>query len=90
MIANTRRISTERPPPATKFLMPELPGRHVPRPHPHAALDAAAQLPLTVVVVRGAGKSVVLESWLRDRPGWRPAWLSCNARDADPVISGWR
>jgi hypothetical protein len=59
---------------------------HVPRPHPHGALDAAAQLPLTVVVgVPGAGKSVMLQSWLRDRPGLRPTWLSCDARDADPV-----
>jgi LuxR family maltose regulon positive regulatory protein len=71
---------------ATKFSVPALPGRHVPRPRLHAALDAAAQLPLTVVVgVPGAGKSVMLESWLRDRPGLRPAWLSCDARDADPV-----
>jgi hypothetical protein len=79
---------TERPLAATKFLVPELPGRHVPHehPHPHGALDAAAQLPLTVVVgVPGAGKSVMLQSWLRDRPGLRPAWLSCDARDADPV-----
>jgi len=66
--------------------VPALPGRYVPRPRLHAALDAAAQLPLTVVVgVPGAGKSVVLESWLHDRPGLRSAWLSCDARDADPV-----
>jgi ATP/maltotriose-dependent transcriptional regulator MalT len=71
---------------ATKFLVPALPGRHVPRPRLHAALDAAAGLPLTIVVgVPGAGKSVMLESWLRDRPGLRPIWLSCDARDADPV-----
>jgi len=50
---------------ATKFLVPVLPSRYVPRPRLHAALDAAAQLPLTVVVgVPGAGKSVMLESWL--------------------------
>jgi hypothetical protein len=71
---------------ATKFSVPALPGRHVPRPRLHAALDAAAQLPLTVVVgVPGAGKSVMLESWLHDRPGLRSAWLSCDAWDADPV-----
>jgi LuxR family transcriptional regulator, maltose regulon positive regulatory protein len=71
---------------ATKFSVPALPGSCVPRPRLHAALDAAAQLPLTVVVgVPGAGKSVVLESWLHDRPGLRSAWLSCDVRDADPV-----
>ena len=71
---------------ATKFLVPVLPSRYVPRPRLHAALDAVAQLPLTVVVgVPGAGKSVMLESWLFDRPGLRSAWLSCDARDADPA-----
>jgi LuxR family transcriptional regulator, maltose regulon positive regulatory protein len=71
---------------ATKFSVPALPGRYVPRQRLHAALDAAAQLPLTVVVgVPGAGKSVMLQSWLHDRPGLRPAWLSCDARDADPA-----
>jgi len=79
-------ILTERLLAATKFSVPALPGRYVPRPRLHAALDAAAQLPLTVVVgVPGAGKSVMLQSWLRDRPGLRSAWLSCDARDADPV-----
>jgi LuxR family maltose regulon positive regulatory protein len=71
---------------ATKFSVPALPGSYVPRPRLHAALDAAAQLPLTVIVgVPGAGKSVMLQSWLHDRPGLRAAWLSCDARDADPV-----
>jgi LuxR family transcriptional regulator, maltose regulon positive regulatory protein len=71
---------------ATKFSVPALPGRYVPRPRLHAALDAAAELPLTVVVgVPGAGKSVMLQSWLHDRPGLRSVWLSCDARDADPA-----
>ncbi len=75
---------------ATKFLVPALPGRHVPRPRLHAALDAATGLPLTIVVgVPGAGKSVILQSWLHDRPGLRSAWLSCDARDADPATF-WR
>ena len=77
---------TARLPAATKFSVPALPGRYVPRPRLHAALDAAAQLPLTVVVgVPGAGKSVMLQSWLHDRPGLRAVWLSCDVRDADPV-----
>jgi ATP/maltotriose-dependent transcriptional regulator MalT len=42
--------------------------------------------PLTVVAgVPGAGKSIMLQSWLHDRPGLRPAWLSSDARDADPA-----
>jgi LuxR family maltose regulon positive regulatory protein len=70
---------------ATKFSLPALPSRYVPRPRLHAALDAAAQLPLTVVVgVPGAGKSVMLRSWLHDRPELGSIWLSCDARDADP------
>ena len=86
VIADTGRILTARPLAATTFLVPALPGGYVPRPRLHAALDAAAQLPLTVVVgVPGAGKSAMLESWLHDRPGLRPAWLSCDARDADPA-----
>jgi LuxR family transcriptional regulator, maltose regulon positive regulatory protein len=77
---------TERLLAATKFLVPALPGRYVPRQRLHAVLDAAAELPVTVVVgVPGAGKSVMLESWLRDRPGLRSVWLSCDARDADPA-----
>jgi ATP/maltotriose-dependent transcriptional regulator MalT len=77
---------TERLLAATKFSVPALPDRYVPRQRLHAALDAAAQLPLTLVVgVPGAGKSVMLQSWLHDRPGLRSAWLSCDARDADPV-----
>jgi hypothetical protein len=38
-----------------------------------------------VVGVPGAGKSIMLQSWLHDRPGLRPAWLPCDARDADPA-----
>jgi ATP/maltotriose-dependent transcriptional regulator MalT len=71
---------------ATKFSVPQLPSRYVPRQRLHAALDAAAQLPLTVVVgVPGAGKSVMLSSWLHDRPELQSIWLSCDARDADPA-----
>ena len=81
---------TARPVAAAKFLVPALPGRHVTHPYPRAVLDAVAQLPLTVVVgVPGAGKSVMLQSWLHDRPGLRSAWLSCDARDADPATF-WR
>ena len=71
---------------ATKFSPPALPNWHVPRHRLHAALDASANLPLTVVVgAPGAGKSVVLVSWLRDRPELASIWLSCDGRDADPA-----
>lgn len=71
---------------ATKFSGPALPGRYVPRPRLHAALDAAVQLPLTVVVgVPGAGKSVMLRSWLHDRPNLQSIWLSCDSRDKHPA-----
>src|SRR3954447_18590082 len=71
---------------ATKFSVPAIPSRYVPRPRLEAALDGAAHLPLTIVVgLPGAGKSVMLASWLRDRPEERSIWLSCDARDVDPV-----
>ena len=71
---------------ATKFSVPGLPSRYVPRQRLDAALDAATQLPLTVVAgVPGAGKSVLLASWLHERPELKSIWLSCDARDADPV-----
>jgi LuxR family maltose regulon positive regulatory protein len=77
---------TVRPLAATKFALPGLPSRYIPRERLHQALDAGALLPLTVVVgVPGAGKSVLLRSWLHDRPGLRSVWLSCDERDADPA-----
>ena len=58
----------------------------MPRHRLHAALDAGASVPLTVVVgAPGTGKSVVLGSWLHDRPGLASIWLSCDERDTDPV-----
>ena len=69
---------------ATKFTPPALTSRHIPRHRLHAALDAGAQVPLTVVVgAPGAGKSVALTSWLHDRPELVSIWLSCDQRDAD-------
>ena len=71
---------------ATKSSPPALPSWHVPRPRLHAALDAGAHVPLTVVVgAPGAGKSVVLGSWVHDRPELASIWLSCDERDADPA-----
>src|SRR5579875_649509 len=71
---------------ATKFSLPALPNRYMGRPRLHAALDAALSVPLTVVVgVPGAGKSVLLWSWLHDHHDLPSIWLSCDARDGDPV-----
>src|SRR3954452_17512274 len=71
---------------ATKFARPSLPGRYVARPRLHAVVDEGASLPLTIVVgVPGAGKSVLLGSWLNDRPSLEPIWLSCDEHDGDPV-----
>ena len=71
---------------ATKFSAPAPASWHIQRPRLHAALDAGARVPLTVVVgAPGAGKSVVLGSWLHDRPELASIWLSCDERDADPV-----
>ena len=70
----------------TKFAPPTLASRHVPRPRLHAALDAGARVPLTVVVgAPGTGKSVVLGDWLHDRRDLGSIWLSCDERDADPA-----
>src|SRR3954454_6639502 len=71
---------------ATKFARPALPSRYVDRPRLHAVVDDGASRPLTIVVgVPGAGKSVLLGSWLDDRPHLEPIWLSCDERDGDPV-----
>ena len=71
---------------STKFSVPALPRNYVPRPRLHAALDAGSALPLTIVVgVPGAGKSVMLKSWLHDRLELPSIWLSCDAFDANPV-----
>ncbi len=71
---------------ATKSLPPALPSWHVERDRLHVSLDAGANVPLTVVVgAPGAGKSVVLGSWVHDRPKLASIWLSCDERDVDPA-----
>ena len=71
---------------ATKFSPPTLASWHVPRHRLDDALDAGAQVPLTIVVgAPGAGKSAALAAWLSARPDLASIWLSCDERDADPV-----
>jgi LuxR family maltose regulon positive regulatory protein len=67
-------------------LVPSLPLFHVARPRLLDLLDAGAGLPLTAVVAPpGAGKSVVLASWVRERcPD--AAWVACEERHGDPVV----
>ena len=49
-------------------------------------LSAGTDRPLTAVVAPpGAGKSVVLAAWVRERcPA--AAWVSCEELDSDPVV----
>jgi LuxR family maltose regulon positive regulatory protein len=47
-------------------------------------LDQGEQARLTLVVASaGAGKTALLADWVATRPERRPAWLSCDAADAD-------
>src|SRR6185436_15578091 len=65
--------------------VPSLPPFHVARPRRLDLLDDGAELPLTAVVAPpGAGKSVVLASWVHERcPA--AAWVACEERHSDPV-----
>ena len=74
--------SIHDPPPS----VPPLPSFHVVRPRLLDLLDAGAHQPLTAVVAPpGAGKSVVLAAWVRERcPG--AAWVTCTDGDRDSVV----
>jgi LuxR family maltose regulon positive regulatory protein len=49
-------------------------------------LEAADDLPLTVVVgSAGSGKTSLLAEWVRARPGGRTTWIAADRGDADPV-----
>ncbi len=70
----------------TKFRPTTLPATLVTRPTLHERLTAGAAKRLTVVVgSAGAGKSVLLSSWVSARPPGVTSWLSCDRADADPV-----
>ena len=69
-----------------KFRPTTLPGTLVTRPLLHDRLSAGAAQRLTLVVgSAGAGKSVLLSSWMAARPQGATSWLSCDGADADPV-----
>ncbi len=73
-------------PAITKFAPPMVPNTVVRRPGLLSRLDAAAQHPCTLVAGSpGAGKSVLLSSWVAERPEGRCAWISCDRWDYDEV-----
>jgi len=68
----------------SRVTVPQLPPRHVSRPRLLAELDAAANLPLTLLCAGpGAGKTVLLADWARQTKA-RVAWLSPTAADGEP------
>ena len=70
----------------TKFRPPTLPATLVTRPVLQDRLMAGAGRRLTVVVgSAGAGKSVLLSSWVAARSPGVTSWLSCDEADANPV-----
>jgi LuxR family maltose regulon positive regulatory protein len=69
-----------------KFRPTTLPRTLVPRAGLHKGLTAGADKRLTVVTgSAGAGKSVLLSSWMAARPPGLTSWLSCDEADANPV-----
>jgi LuxR family maltose regulon positive regulatory protein len=49
-------------------------------------MDASSAASLTLLLgYAGSGKSVLLSSWLANRPTLRAAWMSCDNGDADPL-----
>ena len=70
----------------SKFCPVGLPGTLVGRPGLAGRLSAGAGRRLTVVVgSAGAGKSVLLSSWVAGRPAGVTAWMSCDRADQNPV-----
>src|SRR5215468_9935450 len=68
----------------SRLVVPQLPPGHVSRPRLLAALDHAADSPLTLLSAGpGAGKTVLLADWAR-RGGTRVAWLNPTAADTEP------
>jgi LuxR family transcriptional regulator, maltose regulon positive regulatory protein len=90
--AVAQRPATERGAPhnarfaLAKFRPTTLPTTLLTRPTLLRRLEAGASQRLTVVVgSAGAGKSVLLSSWVATRDGGVTSWLSCDEADADPV-----
>jgi LuxR family transcriptional regulator, maltose regulon positive regulatory protein len=79
-------MATTLEPPVSKLIPPALRSGLVQRHRLHDRLDASSASSLTLVLgYAGAGKSVLLSSWLATRPAMRCAWMSCDSGDADPL-----
>jgi LuxR family maltose regulon positive regulatory protein len=66
--------------------VPPLPPFHVARPRLLDILNSGTDRPLTAVVAPpGAGKSVTLAAWVRERCP-NAAWVGCDELDRDPVV----
>ena len=64
--------------------VPPLPPRHVSRPRLLAALDRAADAPITLLCAGpGAGKSVLLAEWVKNLKA-RVTWVTPGRADAEP------
>jgi LuxR family maltose regulon positive regulatory protein len=73
-------------PPLSKLTPPALRSGLVQRHRLLDRLDASSETSLTLLLgYAGAGKSVLLSSWLAMRPARRCAWMSCDRTDIDPL-----
>jgi LuxR family transcriptional regulator, maltose regulon positive regulatory protein len=73
-------------PPVSKLSPPALRSSLVQRHRLLDRLDVSSESSLTLLLgYAGAGKSVLLSSWLATRPALRRAWMSCDHGDADPL-----
>ncbi len=71
---------------SVKFTMPTGPHDAIVRLRLHAALDAAAQAKLALIVApAGFGKTVAVTQWLSASPARTVAWLSLDQHDNDPA-----
>jgi LuxR family transcriptional regulator, maltose regulon positive regulatory protein len=71
---------------ATKLYLPRARRDAVLRPQLFARLDAALEVPLTLVAApAGFGKTTVLAMWLAQQRAAQSAWLALDADDNDPA-----
>lgn len=70
--------------PGTKLAVPEAPSRLVSRPRLLAMLDTARDTQVTLVSApAGAGKTLLLAEWVRERGRGDTAWVSLDSDDND-------
>ncbi len=73
-------------PAVTKFIRPALPDALIPRAELLRRMDTAARFPCTLVAGSpGMGKTMLLSTWVAERPEARCAWLSCDRWDHDEL-----